>query len=126
MTPKERKEAIAFIKRFFPIGSEVWESTCSAPLRITKRTVFEAIEFEYNDKMRPDLDKDREVDFYAHEPGKYTRRYSLKFWPKKWFLKKYIDEENKIREDRKIENDKRKARNLKRRKNYARRLSNLS
>ena len=88
----ERQEFLQFIKKKFPIGYVVYDSTCSVPYTINKRSVYIVSEWkydDYNDLMRPKKDEHYTVDFLIKNPGKYSRIYELKSYPKGWILKKY-------------------------------------
>ena len=83
---EEQKELIAFIKERYPVGSEIWDDTRSGPFIVWKNSIFEVFELDYAE--RPD-DADVYVEFYVRKPGKYSDRFYIKAWPKKWLLKKY-------------------------------------
>lgn len=88
----ELQELKQFIKKRFPIGCTIYDSTRSQPYVINKRTVYWVKPWtpeDYNDEMRPDDDRDYTVDFMVHDPGKNTPVYSLCSYPKKWCLEKY-------------------------------------
>lgn len=84
ITPKQKKELIAFAKWRWPVGTTIWDPTCSEPYTIKKRTVYEIMEWDYSERFMPDKDEDFNVDFLVRDPGKYTRFHSLKTYPKKW------------------------------------------
>lgn len=86
----ERKELLEFIKLKYPVGSMIWDSTCSQPYKIHKRSVFEINVWtydDYNDDMRPSDETHYTVEFYVKNPGKYSSVHHLKSYPKKWVLK---------------------------------------
>jgi hypothetical protein len=83
MTEKQRMRE--FIKKRFPIGTEVW-GTSSAPHIITKRSVFwiKPWKYEdYNDRMRPANEEDYTVDFLVHAPGRNSVVYFLRSYRKR-------------------------------------------
>ncbi len=90
ITPSEKKEMIAFVKKLFPVGRAVYDPVRgSTPYYIKKTSVFEVFEDDYSEEMKPDKDEDIYVSFYVRDRGSTTPRYDLKCYPKRWILKKY-------------------------------------
>ena len=88
----ERQELRDFIKKKFPIGTVIHDPTCSEPYSIKKSSVFDIHCWksdDYNPDFLPDNEGDYTVDFYVHDPGKYTRVHSLCSYPKRWCLEKF-------------------------------------
>jgi len=89
----ERQECIQFIKKRLPIGTEIDDPTCSQLYTVNKRTVFDVFIWkadDYNDEMRPKEEKNYDIEFYCHNPGKNERIYSIRgFYQKKDILSKF-------------------------------------
>lgn len=92
----ERQECIRFIKNLYPVGSVVDDPTCSQLYKVNKRTVFKVFIWgaeDYNDAMRPEDEKDYTVEFCCHDPGKYTRVYSIPgFFEKRHMISKFKEQ----------------------------------
>ena len=78
MTPKDKRKYKEWIKKRYPIGSEVWDDSSSEPLRIRKDTIFEVFEDD------PAEGPPTEITFTARQPGKHTSRWQFRTVPINW------------------------------------------
>lgn len=85
----DRKEYLEFIKNKYPIGSFIYDNTRSEPYKVSKRSIFEIYEFEYNEESQPINDGDVWIEFYIRNTGKHSENYYIKCCPKNWILKRY-------------------------------------
>lgn len=84
LIPKEKKELISYIRKRYPIGSEVWDDTRSGPFIVRKNSVFAVYEFDYAE--RPENNLDVEVEFLVRSPGKYSDFFYVCSMKKGWIF----------------------------------------
>lgn len=58
----ELKELKEFIKNRFPVGSVIWDSTCSQPYTINKRTVYWVKPWTYDGYNDEEDDEEEDED----------------------------------------------------------------
>jgi hypothetical protein len=75
-----RQRVRNYAKSAYPVGSVIWDSTCSEPYQINKRSVFEIFFWgaeDYNPDFLPDDTDDYYIEILVRNPGKDTRMHSL-------------------------------------------------
>jgi hypothetical protein len=87
ISKEDKKKALAYIKARFPVGTEIWDPTCSQPYRIREYSVFDI--YDDLDDMAEPCEALVQFEFLVHNPGKLTRTHWVQSTPKRWVLDYY-------------------------------------